>query len=127
MSRFRTFAPQPSPRIYATFFNWATIFVLSFGNLTVLDFQARCMAAINPRTAQVGCLVAGCLGIPVGVAFAFVAAVTRYYYGPDSIYAEFEADTCSRSVDSPTCAQWPPDPSAVLRLLTHEAPTFIGG
>lgn len=27
----------------------------------------------------------------------------------------------------PTCALWQPDPNAFLKLLTHEAPSFLGG
>ena len=40
-----TDAASLSPFPNAIFFNWATIFVLGFGNLAALDFQARCMAA----------------------------------------------------------------------------------
>eukprot|EP00951_Prasinocladus_malaysianus_P011216 scaffold82713_cov43-Prasinocladus_malaysianus.AAC.3 len=51
--------------------------------------------------------------------FGFIA-------GPDSQYAEFEADTCSAILDLPQCAAWVPDDSAVIKLLTHEAPPFVG-
>jgi len=124
-SMLSPYALDPFPN--AIFFNWATVFILGFGNLAALDFQARCMAAVTPRTARIGCIIAGALGITVGVPFAYLGAITRYYYGPDSVYAEFEADTCSRSINFPTCGQWLPDPVGTLRLLTHEAPTFIGG
>lgn len=111
----------------AIFFNWATIFILAFGNLAAIDFQARCMAAKNEMTATLGNLLAGALGIFVGVPFAFIGGVSRFYYGPDSKYAKFDADSCSRSIDFPTCARWKPDPKANLRLLTHEAPNWLGG
>mmetsp|Transcript_1836 Transcript_1836/g.6183 ORF Transcript_1836/g.6183 Transcript_1836/m.6183 type:complete len:773 (-) Transcript_1836:501-2819(-) len=110
----------------AIFWNWATVVILAFGNLAAIDFQARCMAAKSERTATAANLIAGSLGIFVGVPLAFIGGVSRFYYGPDSIYAKFDADTCSRSIDFPTCAQWKPDPKANLRLLTHEAPNWLG-
>jgi hypothetical protein len=60
--------------------------------------------------------------------FVFVRA-PKYsvYYGPDSIHGEFEADTCALQLGLPTCALWVPDPSAFIKLLTHEAPEFLGG
>ena len=51
------------------------------------------MAAKTQTTAALGCIIAGCLGLAVGTPFSLIGAVTRYYYGPDSIYAKFEADT----------------------------------
>ena len=39
-----------------------------------------------------------------GTPFSLVGAITRYYYGPDSMYAKFEADTCHRSIDFPQSA-----------------------
>lgn len=110
----------------AIFFNWATVFILAFGNLAAIDFQARCMAARSEKIATVANLIAGTLGMFVGVPFAFLGGISRFYYGPDSKYAKFDADTCSRSIDFPTCAQWKPDPKANLRLLTHQAPNWLG-
>ncbi|CAH0371973.1 unnamed protein product [Pelagomonas calceolata] len=110
----------------AILFNWATVFILAFGNLAALDFQARCMAAKTAKIAQIGCLMAGILGIMVATPFALMGGVARYYYGPDSMHAEFEADTCHRAIDFPTCAQWIPDKQAVLRVLTKVAPNVIG-
>ena len=110
----------------AIFWNWSTIVILAFGNLAAIDFQARCMAAKTEKIATTANFIAGCLGIFVGLPLAFIGGVSRFYYGPDSIHARFEADTCSRSVDFPTCAQWLPDPKANLRLLTHEAPNWLG-
>jgi hypothetical protein len=49
------------------------------------------------------------------------------YYGPDSIHGEFEADSCAVQLGLPTCALWVPDQSAFIKLLTHEAPEFLGG
>jgi Na+/proline symporter len=42
------------------------------------------------------------------------------------VYSQFEADTCSIALGLPTCAEWVPDPHAFLKLLTHQAPPFIG-
>lgn len=53
--------------------------------------------------------------------------IGRVFYGPDSIHAEFETDSCHPLLGLPTCALWKPDPQAFLHLLTHEAPPFIGG
>jgi len=111
----------------AIFFNWATIFVLGFGNLAALDFQARCMAAKSPNTARIGCIIAGLMTFFVGIPFAYMGAITRYYFGPDSIYAEFKADSCSRILDLPTCAMWVPDSQAFLKLLVSVAPKALGG
>jgi hypothetical protein len=49
------------------------------------------------------------------------------YYGPDSVQGEFEADSCAEQLGLPTCALWLPDPQAFIKLLTHEAPDFLGG
>jgi hypothetical protein len=49
------------------------------------------------------------------------------YYGPDSIYGEFETDSCSDILGLPTCALWKPDSSAFIKLMTHQAPAFFGG
>ena len=68
-----------SPFPNAILFNWATVFILAFGNLAALDFQARCMAAKTARIAQVGCLMAGALGIMVATPFALMGAVARSY------------------------------------------------
>jgi Na+/proline symporter len=111
----------------AIFWNWATIFILAFGNLAALDFQARCMAAKSPLHARIGCIIGGCLTFFVGIPFAYLGAITRYYYGPDSPYAEFEADSCSKILDLPQCAMWMPDPKAFIKLLTTLPPGFLGG
>lgn len=62
----------------AIFWNWATIFILGFGNLAALDFQVRCMAAINPKTAIYGCLIGGCFTFFIGIPFSYLGAITRY-------------------------------------------------
>ena len=61
----------------AIFWNWATIIILGFGNLAALDFQVRCMAAINPRTATLGCLIGGCFTFFIGIPFSYLGAITR--------------------------------------------------
>jgi len=110
----------------AIIWNWATIFILAFGNLAALDFQARCMASKTPKIATIGCLIAGCLTFFVGIPFSYLGAITRTYYGPDTARAEFGTDTCSAILALPTCAMWIPDAQAFIKLLTHEAPTFLG-
>lgn len=110
----------------AIMWNWATIFILAFGNLAALDFQARCMAAKTATTARLGCLIGGCLTFLVGIPFAYLGAITRVHYGPDSAHASFEADSCSTILGLPTCALWNPDPQAFLKLLTHQAPAWVG-
>ena len=51
----------------------------------------------------------------------------RVYYGPDSIHGVFATDTCASQLGLPTCALWEPDKSAFIKLLTHQAPDFLGG
>ena len=88
MSDPHSLTPFPNAIVW----NWATIFVLGFGNLAALDFQARCMASKTPRTATIGCLLAGLLTFAVGIPFAYMGAITRVHYGPDSARASFETD-----------------------------------
>ena len=76
----------------AILWNWSTIFILGFGNLAALDFQARCMASKTPRIATIGCLIAGCVTFFVGIPFSYLGAITRTFYGPDSARAEFVTD-----------------------------------
>jgi hypothetical protein len=57
--------------------NWATIIILGVGNMGALDFQARCMAAKSPNAARVGCLLAGCFSLLIGIPFAYLGAITR--------------------------------------------------
>jgi hypothetical protein len=66
-----------SPFPNALLWNWATIFILGFGNLAALDFQARCMAAKTPTTARVGCILGGLLTFFIGIPFAYIGAITR--------------------------------------------------
>jgi hypothetical protein len=123
MGDFLALAPFPNN----IFYNWATIFILAFGNLAALDFQARCMAAQTPKIATLGCIIGGLFTFFVGVPFAYMGALSRVYYGPDSVHAVFAADTCNPLLGLPTCAAWQPDPMAFLKLLTHQAPSFLGG
>lgn len=123
MTEAHSLTPFPN----AIVFNWATIFVLAFGNLAALDFQARCMASKTAKTATIGCAIAGCLTFIVGIPFAYLGAITRYHYGPDSARASFETDSCHVGLGLPTCALWLPDEASIIKLLTHEAPSFLGG
>lgn len=66
-----------SPFPNALLWNWATIFILAFGNLAALDFQARCMASRSPRVATLGCVIAGCLTFVVGIPFSYLGSITR--------------------------------------------------
>lgn len=72
---FDPLALSPFPN--AIFWNWATIFILAFGNLGALDFQARCMAAKTPEIARVGCIIGGCFTFLIGIPFAYLGAITR--------------------------------------------------
>ncbi|KAL3913163.1 MAG: hypothetical protein SGILL_006598 [Bacillariaceae sp.] len=116
-----------SPFPNAIMWDWATIFVLGLGNLAALDFQARCMAAKTPSIATWGCFIGGLFTFFVGIPFSYMGAITRVYYGPDSVHASFATDTCHPLLGLPTCALWEPDPQAFLHLLTHDAPAFLGG
>jgi Na+/proline symporter len=73
MTDSMAYAPFPN----ALFWNWATIFILGFGNLGALDFQARCMAATTPRVARIGCVMAGLFTILIGIPFSYLGAITR--------------------------------------------------
>jgi hypothetical protein len=115
-----------SPFPNGVFWNWTTIFILAFGNLAALDFQVRCMAAVNPRAARWGCIIGGCFTIFIGVPFSYLGSIVRTAYGPDSIYAEFEADSCLEILGLPTCGRWVPDSMAFIKYLTHNTEPFIG-
>jgi hypothetical protein len=91
-----------SPFPNAIVFNWATIFVMTFGNLGALDLEARCLAgkeliasdhartelnlillvsnisAKTPRIARLSFIISGCLVIIVTVPFAYLGSITRY-------------------------------------------------
>ena len=75
-------ANTPFPN--AIFWNWSTIFILAFGNLAALDFQARCMAAKTPQIARIGCFIAAVFTLFVAIPFSFMGSITRYVAG--SIY-----------------------------------------
>ena len=85
------------------------------------------MASKTAKMATVACIVAGCLTFLVGIPFGYLGAIVRYYYGPDSVYATFDPDTCSTILGLPTCGYWVPESGAFLQYLTNEAPSFIGG
>lgn len=126
-------ALDPIPN--AIVMNWSTIFVLGFGNLMALDFQARVMAAQTPKIATTGNILAGLITWAIGIPFAFTSGVARALYGPSSPHAEFAVNTCSKDITvvgcydfmnncealpihPPTCGEWKPDPQAVLKMLT---------
>lgn len=86
------------------------------------------MAAKTPNIATAGNLIAGGLTFIVGITFSLLGGFTRFYYGPDSEFAEFDVDTCSKFLDLPTCAAWQPDSEAFLKLTTTQvspSPLFI--
>jgi Na+/proline symporter len=95
--------------------------------MAALDFQARCMASKTPRVARLGCLIAGLFTIFIGIPFAYMGAIIRVYYGPDSLYSDFTADSCGIALGLPTCAQWNPDNSAFIKMLVHQAPPILDG
>jgi hypothetical protein len=84
------------------------------------------MAAKTPKIATIGNLAAGVMTFVVGIPFGLLAGYSRYYYGPDSPYAEFAANTCSQTVGLPSCAEWLPDDNAFLKLITTQFPAFLG-
>jgi hypothetical protein len=49
----------------------------------------------------------------------------------ESFFDNITVCLCSQSCDIalglPTCALWMPDPDAIIKLFTHEIPTFLGG
>ncbi|KAG2422590.1 hypothetical protein HXX76_015918 [Chlamydomonas incerta] len=117
------YAPFPNAVLY----NWVSIFVLGFGNMCALDFQARCIAAKSPRTARIACFIAGVALVLLAVPFGMLGGLTRKYFGPDSQFAEFEVDTCSAPLGRPSCAKWlPQENTAVFRFLWEQAPRAIG-
>ena len=85
------------------------------------------MASKTVKVATIGCVLAGCLTCIVGIHFAYLGAITRVHYGPDSPTASFKTDSCHIGLGIPTCASWLPDGSAIIKLLTHEVPAFLGG
>ncbi len=129
-------ALDPIPN--AIFFNWVTIFVLGFGNLAALDFQARVFSAKSPMTAVAGCIMGGIISWVVGCTFSHCSGAVRALYGPSSPYAEFVADSCSKEITVigcfgegcgatvlngvPTCGEWKPDPWAPLKMFTCTKP-----
>jgi Na+/proline symporter len=101
MTDAHAMAPFPN----AIVFNWATLIVLTFGNLGALDFQARCMAAKSAKIATNGCLISGMLCILLGVPFAYLGSIARIYYGPDSTRASYETDVSYTDVYFPSFAE----------------------
>jgi SSS family solute:Na+ symporter len=122
----------------AIVFNWITIFVLGFGNLAALDFQARVFSARTPKIAVIGCIAGGIISWIIGVTFSFTSGAARALYGPSSPYAEFVADSCSEEITVigcfgpgceatvlpgvPTCGEWKPDPYGPIRMFTCTKP-----
>lgn len=78
------------------------------------------MAAKTPRIATAGNLIAAGLTFMVGITFGFLGGYARLFYGPDSQFASFKVDTCSKFLDLPTCAEWEPDSTAFLKLTTTQ-------
>ncbi|PXF49508.1 hypothetical protein BWQ96_00824 [Gracilariopsis chorda] len=116
-----------SPFPNAILWNWATVVIFGFGNLAALDFQARCMASRTLRVAKLGCIIGGCFTLIVGIPFSYLGAITRVFFGPDSVHASFNADSCNTLLGLPSCAEWLPDEQAFQNLLTRKAPAILGG
>ena len=85
-------AIDPIPN--AIFFNWVTIFVLGFGNLAALDFQARVFSAKGRELAVAGCIMGGIISWIIGMLSERLGRGALY--GLSSPYAEFVADSCRR-------------------------------
>lgn len=75
------------------------------------SFQARCMASKTPKIATIGCAIAGCLTFVVGIPFAYLGAITRVHYGPDSVHASFETDVSLVLLSAPSLMLAHPDDS----------------
>jgi len=127
------YAPFPN----AIMFNWSTIFVLAFGNLMALDFQARTFASRSWQVAKWGNILAGIATIVLGLFWSFVGGTARKLYGPQSPYAEFRVDSCSTDLEllnpdgtitkgAASCAEWVFDPNGPLKMFTNEFPPFLG-
>lgn len=82
--------------------------------------QARCMAAKSAKIATLGNFIAAGLTFIVGITFSFLGGYSRFHYGPDSQFASFTVDTCSKFLDLPTCAAWEPDSNGFLKLTTTQ-------
>lgn len=82
--------------------------------LCVVRLQNRSMAARSSKTARWGNIIAGIVLMGFSVPFGLLGGFARKYHGPDSVYAEFAADTCSAPLGLPSCAQWLPDDKFVL-------------
>lgn len=78
------------------------------------------MAARTPKIATMGNLIAAGLTFIVGITFSFLGGYMRQGYGPDSQFASFTVDTCSKFLDLSACAAWEPDPDAFFKLATKE-------
>ena len=110
----------------AIFFNWATIFVLGFGNLAALDFQARCMAAKTPLQArQIGLHPRRLAHLlrrhPLRVPRRHHQVLLRPRL---QVRRVRQVDTCLRSWDPPTCAAWKPDPRPSSSCSPPSPPRF---
>ena len=79
-----------SPFPNAILWNWCTIFVLMFGNVAALDFQARCMASKTSVNASRGCYIAGCVTLFVGIPFSFLGAITRYVAKSENLFIQHD-------------------------------------
>lgn len=73
--QFNAQALSPFPN--AIYWNWCTFIILALGNLAAIDFQVRCMAAITPRTATIGCIIGGAFTFFIGIPFTYVGALAR--------------------------------------------------
>lgn len=82
------------------------------------------MAARTPKIATMGNFIAAGLTFIVGITFSFLGGYTRLFYGPDSQFASFTVDTCSKFLDLSACAAWQPDPEAFLKLATAQVSPF---
>ncbi len=89
--------------------------------------QARCMASRTPGIARAACFIAGTVLIGICVPFGLLAGLARKYFGPDSVFAEFETDTCSAPLGLPTCAEWlPQERQALFNLLWTKVRSWYG-
>jgi hypothetical protein len=78
--------------------NWATIFILGFGNLAAIDFQQRSMAAKTGFGARVANVLAACLCLVIGIPIAYTGSILRYgqhVFSVDQLAHNFLTPECT--------------------------------
>ena len=77
------------------------------------------MASKTPKIATIGCAIAGCLTFVVGIPFAYLGAITRVHYGPDSAHASFETDVSLVLLSASLMRAHPDDSDQYICFHSH--------